>query len=369
MASVQDNLTKLLNTKNAIRQKIISLGVDVPINTPFGKYSDFIEQIAHAEFEETTTDQDLLQLIDLYHYLGSAEYEDHTYTDKELQDLHNVLSGIVDGVTGEGIKENSPYLLISSQGRTNYFVDDTFSLDGYKIFLVETDKIIDVTEFCNFVPNHPLTLEDKHITINYELNGSTLGVVQPVNIKVYNPYIEYIESDGAQYIDTGFKHNQNTRFELDWYLAVHRNWGNVIGSYGGAKGTNKLFFLGTDANNKYYGQYGSSAVTLNASSVGRHTADFNKNILLLDGVKYTYTANTFQSDYNFIIFGVTNYEGLVASSPCRIYSCKLYDNGTLIRDFVPYVTREGVYCLYDKIEEKCYYNQGTGKFKGGPEII
>lgn len=367
MASVQDNLTKLLNTKNAIRQKIISLGVDVPIDTPFGKYSDFIEQITHAEFEETTTDQDLLQLIDLYYYLGSAEYEDHTYTDKELQKVNDLLNKIVDGPISTN-EEILPYLLISTSGKTDYFVDDVFDLNKYKIYLVNSDVVTDVTEMCYVTPNRALTIEDVQVTINYELDGTTLGIIQPITVKVYNPYVEYIESTGTQYIDTGFKHNQNTRFELDWYLAVHKNWGNVIGSYGGAKGTNKLLFLGTADNDKYYGQYGSSSVTLNVYSVGRHTADFNKNILLLDGMTYPYTANTFQSDYNFIIFGVTNYEGLIASSPCRIYSCKLYDNGTLIRDYIPYMTREGEYCLYDKIEGKCYYNQGTGKFLGGPEI-
>lgn len=96
-STIQKKLTRLVDTKNAIRQKIISLGVDVPNSTPFKDYPDLIEKISSAEFPETTTDQDLLQLLDLYVWLGTEAYEDHTYTEDEIQAVYNLLDLIIEG--------------------------------------------------------------------------------------------------------------------------------------------------------------------------------------------------------------------------------------------------------------------------------
>ena len=45
-----------------------------------------------------------------------------------------------------------------------------------------------------------------------------------------------------------------------------------------------------------------------------------------------------------------------------LYSCKLYNGESLERDFIPVIDRNNVACLYDKVEGKLYYNQGTEEF-------
>lgn len=50
---------------------------------------------------------------------------------------------------------------------------------------------------------------------------------------------------------------------------------------------------------------------------------------------------------------------------CRIYSCKIYQGEQLIRNFVPALNKNNVPCLYDKVEHKFYYNQGSGQFLYG----
>ena len=52
-----------------------------------------------------------------------------------------------------------------------------------------------------------------------------------------------------------------------------------------------------------------------------------------------------------------------------LYSCKIYDNDTLIRDFVP-VKRisDNEYGLWDKVTKAFYPNTGTGAFTAGPAI-
>ena len=52
----------------------------------------------------------------------------------------------------------------------------------------------------------------------------------------------------------------------------------------------------------------------------------------------------------------------------KLYHCKIWNNGALERDFIPCKDPNGVVCLYDKVEGKYYYNQGTGDFTAGPEV-
>ena len=53
----------------------------------------------------------------------------------------------------------------------------------------------------------------------------------------------------------------------------------------------------------------------------------------------------------------------------RLYSCKIYDNGTLVRDFIPAKKISDNKCgLWDKVTNAFYPNSGTGTFKAGPAI-
>lgn len=47
----------------------------------------------------------------------------------------------------------------------------------------------------------------------------------------------------------------------------------------------------------------------------------------------------------------------------RLYYLKIYDGGTLIRDYLPYVTEDGEYGLYDKVTKQFYGNITNGVFE------
>lgn len=51
-----------------------------------------------------------------------------------------------------------------------------------------------------------------------------------------------------------------------------------------------------------------------------------------------------------------------------IYSCQIYDNGTLVRDYVPCINPSGEVGLYDLVGGKFYGNAGSGVFVTGPEV-
>lgn len=53
----------------------------------------------------------------------------------------------------------------------------------------------------------------------------------------------------------------------------------------------------------------------------------------------------------------------------KLYSFKIYDNGTLIRDFIPcYRVADNEVGLYDIVNNQFYTNQGTGSFTKGPDV-
>ena len=50
----------------------------------------------------------------------------------------------------------------------------------------------------------------------------------------------------------------------------------------------------------------------------------------------------------------------------RLYAFKLYDNGVLVRNYVPcYRKSDNVVGLYDTVNNKFYINKGSGTFKYG----
>ena len=64
------------------------------------------------------------------------------------------------------------------------------------------------------------------------------------------------------------------------------------------------------------------------------------------------------------IFSI-NSNSIADLAPVRLYSYKIYDNNTLVRDYIPVIDSSERPCLFDKVSRKYYYNQGTGEFLWG----
>lgn len=191
--------------------------------------------------------------------------------------------------------------------------------------------------------------------------------------------LEYIESSGAQYINTGFVPNQDTRVVTEYTTPTNNSDGFIFGArYNQNAG---LFtFLYTAAHHIAFG-YGavSTGNTGPATVYGQKlTVDMNKNhcdIYDESGTKLWGGAlgtAQFQSSYN-LVFPGANSGGTFSpfnggASRILFYSFKLYDNGTLIHDFIPVLDPNGVACMYDTVSDEYFYNAGTGDFVAGPAI-
>lgn len=172
--------------------------------------------------------------------------------------------------------------------------------------------------------------------------------------------LDYIETTGTQYIDTGFVPNQDTRV-----ICEFRHF-DGSGIYGARANTSSKNFALRLASGNWQPAYGSTLGSTGvAADEGWHTAEQNKNIFYLDGVLMReFEAATFTAPKTFILGGI-NANAKVYYGKGHYRSCKLYDNGTLVRDLIPCTNPDGEIGMYDLVTEAFFGNSGTGSFVAG----
>ena len=229
---------------------------------------------------------------------------------------------------------------------------DANSTSGLNIGFLGTNKIVDIDS-----KNVQSLSKDTEWIFQF-VSGQTLP----------SDYIqlEYIQSSGSQYINTGFKPNQDTKISItvDFPLSG-TTW--LYGSRTSA-GSNSLGFL-CEGNSKYRFDYASSTNELATKPTGKFTIDSDKNKCYINGeLVFTATYTTFASPVNMYIFNNNNNGSLSGGSSAKLYNCSIYDNGVLIRNFIPCKNESGTVGLYDSVNNQFYQNAGSGTFVAGPEI-
>lgn len=255
----------------------------------------------------------------------------------------------------------------SSSGALSLFL----SAQIYSCMIYDGDTLVRNFIPARFEEEESLGLYDTvngQFYLNAGTGSFTTGDVEPGLLPDGYTQKEYIQSSGTQYIDTLFKPNQNTRVVCDFELLESGKAYGVFGARIGYGNTSyDLFAFGMNAETSFQDDYGTSnnAHTNSQTNILYH-ADKNKNVTSLGNVSYTFSMSTFQLNYTMYLFGVNT-----SGSPnnqlgsLRIYSCKIYDNGTLIRDFVPCINPSGTVGLYDVAGKAFYANAGTGTFTAG----
>lgn len=194
--------------------------------------------------------------------------------------------------------------------------------------------------------------------------------------------LEYIESTGTQYIDTGVIYTDvlNARLELDAVMLDSSTTVRGIGRSGSYFGgpfvglqNDGLFGYSAGIGDQITGVSGSSNIRykydLNIPASTYVVKDENNNVL----VNVTnITKSTRSETPSCILFGYygnpTTGGGPYKLRSMKIYSAQFYDNGTLVRDFVPCLDDSNIPGLYDLVNQQMYYNAGTGAFLSGPSV-
>lgn len=193
-----------------------------------------------------------------------------------------------------------------------------------------------------------------------------------MSIKKQNEYTElnYIEGTGTQYINTEVKTKQSLKIECTFS-------GNQIATLlFGARKTISFDGLVWGFNNvdSVFSGFGGNTqknnTTVNTIDDKKHTVVLSNEVYTIDGIDQVLpNRGTFTEFYNIYLFTWNNANS--ADYRCfqgKVYEFKIYDNNILIRNMIPVLDKNGIACMYDKVNRKYYYNQGTGEFLYGVPI-
>ena len=129
------------------------------------------------------------------------------------------------------------------------------------------------------------------------------------------------------------------------------------------KGVFFYFSSGSLWNADYYDGSGRKSFS-GISSTADLNIDYDKNTCTINGLSVNFTAKTFQSTFNLTLLACNTGGTVAGHLSAKLYSCQIYDNGTLVRDFKPCINASGDVGLFDMVNQQFYGNAGTGVFTG-----
>lgn len=183
--------------------------------------------------------------------------------------------------------------------------------------------------------------------------------------------LEYIESSGSQWIDTGVYPGGSTRVTADVEILKSTSVSGIFGGRTGAQGAGGMFSLWA-INQAFRTDYGTSKAQVQVPADGRHAIDKSGPATTIDGTTVQAEQASFSSAGSLYLF--TNNEGTDGpdsrGASMRLYSCSISQDGTApSRELIP-ARREsdGAVGLYDRIGAKFYDNDGSGAFVAGPDV-
>ena len=196
-----------------------------------------------------------------------------------------------------------------------------------------------------------------------------------VKLLPYDAEVEWIESTGSQYIDTGIYAVNNIIVDgsvipVD-YTTINKTriiigtdyvgsgWTFVIRQPDGV-GRNYLqvMFGGWWASNPHNN-------SLDAGVVSTFRYDREGMIFDVNG-KIGYTSPPSDFSQHKILIGKNRNQGFDKSPSLKIVHIKVHIGDNPVRDFIP-VRKDGVGYMYDKISGQLFGNSGTGAFVIGPD--
>jgi len=277
--------------------------------------------------------------------------------------------------------DTSDKLIYSNTDKTITFNNYTFDIiDGITVeeptITEHYDTMSSTTYNGYFIIHIPIKLDDKDysIKINKHFNTDSLvidvGNYWDTNGNKYTQ-VEYLESTGTQYIDTGLllPFTMDILFKYNSYSSANHH---IIGNENASDPWNATY-IRIDSGRYRSNCLGSGSVQFGSGDLEMHRYIFSCSssvyTLIVDGEeKKNISHSKDYIDYTIYLFA-TNGGGVAKHfSQGRLYYSKFYSDihaDTLVRDYIPVIDSSERPCLFDKVEKKCYYNQGTGEFLYG----
>ena len=225
------------------------------------------------------------------------------------------------------------------------------------------------------------TLRKYGIAASYKKVGAALP---------YDAEVEYLKSTGTQWIDTGIEGKSSLSANIVFMFST------------GMVGKDKYVIGAVSIGNTrcYFGTYQSKWMlgyrTYYTADGIQDNVQYDAQVSWLKGNQYVKVSGTdiitatdnvdFNTGCTLYLFTRNNNGGGFSSfaASAKIYSCKIYDNGVLVRDFIPvrFTNEQGAFegAMYDRLgtggmnpdgsprTDGLYRNRGTGAFSWGNDV-
>lgn len=179
--------------------------------------------------------------------------------------------------------------------------------------------------------------------------------------------VEYIESTGTQYIDTGIASTRYITASLDMQFTEYSSSSMIIIAWSTGAGR----WFGKGGLNTYSG--GNDAVSDVDALLRKEIEVFftpSTTGFTIDGVTYSKAVTSSKSTGYTMFAGRNVNTGVAFYASAKLYKATIQENGVTIRDFIPcYRKIDKKPGLYDAFNDVFYTNDGTGEFNVGTDII
>lgn len=185
----------------------------------------------------------------------------------------------------------------------------------------------------------------------------------------YDAEIEYLQSSGTQYIDTGIQPTANTHVILECSNLMQSGGENETFGYGETvNGTIVRFHAVAVAYwnaNKFHFGCGSGFLYTTTADNAKHVFElFGDGTVVQDGTSYSIGSSITSISQNMPLFARLWDGAYQYTTSVRVHSFKYYENDILTLDFIPVRVGQVGY-MYDKVSGQLFGNNGTGSFTLG----
>ena len=180
--------------------------------------------------------------------------------------------------------------------------------------------------------------------------------------------VTHIQTNGEQFFDTDFISNQDTRviWKGEWLAASSAAWIFGVRTAVADEGFTMLTTSG-----KFRSDYGNTdGVYFSSSITTAYKIDKNKHATTInDAETVTSTYEAFQCPKTLKLFACDTDGTIAGYSTAKTTATEIYDNGTLVRDYVPcYRKADNVAGLYDLVNGVFGTFEGTAPVTVGEDV-